>query len=83
MDQEGDDLASADAVEGHARETARDLINRARMDSIRNWFDYSFEVTDEAGQVVLVLPFSETINESEPPRGHAPDQGLINEPDAL
>src|SRR3954470_22695427 len=59
VDPEGDDLASADAVQGHALEIARDLIARARMDGIRNWFDCSFEVTNEAGQVVLVLPCSE------------------------
>ena len=64
VDEEGDELASADAVQGHALETARDLITRARMDSIRNWFDCSFEVTNEAGQVVLVMPFGETIAEN-------------------
>src|SRR4051812_9511279 len=64
VDPQGDDLASADAVQGHALETARDFITRARMNCIRNSFDCSFEVTNEAGQVVLVLPFSETINEN-------------------
>src|SRR4051794_11538544 len=32
--------------------------------SIRNWFDCSFEVTNEVGQVVLTMPFSETIDEN-------------------
>ena len=83
VDQEGDDLAGADAVRGHALETARDLIAHARMASIRSWFDCSFEVTDEAGRVVLVLPFGDTINESEAPRGRGTDQGSVNEADAL
>jgi hypothetical protein len=34
------------------------------MDSIRSWFDCSFEVTDEAGRVVLTMPFSETIDQT-------------------
>ena len=86
VDPDGDDLASADAVQGHALETGWDLITRARMDSIRNWFDCSFEVTNEAGQVVLVLPFSATTNEAnenEAMRGGGPEQSLINEADAL
>ena len=62
VDEEGDELASEHAVQGHALDTARDLITRARMDSIRNWFDCSFEVTDEAGRVVLVMPFGDIIN---------------------
>jgi len=83
VDPEGDDLASADAVQGHALETARDLITRARMDGIRNWFECAFEVTDEAGQVVLVLPFAEAVNENGATRGRGPDQGVISEADAL
>ena len=83
VDPEGDDLASADTVQGHALEIARDLITRARMDCIRNWFECSFEVTNEAGQVVLVLPCSETLNESEATRERGPDQGLVNEPNKL
>ena len=83
VDPEGDDLASADAVQGHALEIARDLITRARMDSIRNWFECSFEVTNEAGQVVLVLPCSEITDENEATREPGPGQGVINEADAL
>jgi len=83
VDPEGDDLASADAVQGHALEIARDLITRARMDCIRSWFDCSFEVTNEAGQVVLVLPFSETVNENEATRERDPEQSVISEADAL
>jgi len=83
VDPEGDDLASADAVQGHALEIARDLIPRARMNCIRSWFECSFEVTNEAGQVVLVLPCSETLNENEATREPGADQGVISEADAL
>ena len=83
VDEEGDDLASADAVQGHALDTARDLITRARMDSIRNWFDCSFEVTNEVGQVVLVMPFGETLNETGATHREGTDQGVVNEPDEL
>ena len=64
VDEEGDELASEHAVQEHALDTARDLIANERMDSIRNWFDCSFEVANEAGQVVLVMPFGETIAEN-------------------
>lgn len=46
-DYEGDELADAQALRGHALATARDLVFRTRMDTIRSWFDCSFEVTDE------------------------------------
>jgi hypothetical protein len=64
MDEEGDELADEHAVLGHALGTARDLIANGRMHSIRNWFDCSFEVTNEAGRVVLIFPFSETIDQN-------------------
>jgi hypothetical protein len=34
------------------------------METIRDWFDCSFEVTDESGRTVLVMPFSEGVRES-------------------
>jgi hypothetical protein len=64
VDEEGDELADEHAVLGHALDTARDLIANGRMHSIRNWFDCSFEVTSEAGRVVLIFPFSETIDQN-------------------
>ena len=63
-DYEGDELPNEDAVRGHALATASDLIFRTRMDTIRSWFDCSFEVTDESGRVVLAMPFDEVIPES-------------------
>ena len=64
VDEEGDELANEHAVLGHALDTARDLIANGRMNSIRNWFDCSFEITNEAGRVVLAMPFSETIDQN-------------------
>jgi hypothetical protein len=64
VDEEGDELAHEHAVHGHTLDTARDLIANGRMDSIRNWFECSFEVTNEAGGVVLTMPFSDTIDQN-------------------
>jgi len=62
-DYEGDELANEEAVHGHALATARDLVYTTRMDTIRSWFDCSFEVTDESGTTVLVMPFSEVVED--------------------
>ena len=64
-DHEGDELANEEAVRGHALATAHDLVFCTRMDTIRDWFDCSFEVTDESGRTVLVMPFSEVVAQSE------------------
>ena len=31
------------------------------IDSIRNWFDCKFEITDETGRLALTVPFEETV----------------------
>jgi hypothetical protein len=58
-DQEGDELPE-EALQEHVFHTARDLM-QARMDSIRNWFDCSFEVTDEEGRLVAIIPFGDAV----------------------
>ena len=60
-DYEGDELANEQALRAHALATARDLVFKTRMDTIRSWFDCSFEVTDESGRLVLVIPFDEVV----------------------
>ena len=60
-DEEGDDLEDADALRQHVVDTAHDLMKGARLKVIPNWLRCSFEVTDEAGTVVLTLPFSEAV----------------------
>ena len=63
-DHEGDELPSEEAVRAHALATARDLVFRTRMDTIRDWFDCSFEITDESGRTVLLMPFDEVVPDS-------------------
>ena len=58
-DEEGDELKDGQSLREHALDTARDLILHTRMDGVRNWLDWRFEVTDESGNMVLVLPFEE------------------------
>ncbi|WP_336492686.1 DUF6894 family protein [Methylobacterium nigriterrae] len=63
VDQEGDDLADMVAVREHALWVARDLIARTRTYAVRDWFVCAFEVSDEQGQPVLTVPFSDTVLE--------------------
>lgn len=60
-DDEGDELSDPGGLRQHVVETARDLMRGARLKAIPDWLKCSFEVTDEAGTVVLTLPFSEVI----------------------
>ena len=61
FDEEGDELEDASALRQHVLDTARDLMVGARLKAIPDWRRCSFEVTDEAGTVVLTLPFSEAV----------------------
>ena len=63
-DPDGDELENEEAVQGHALANAYDLVIHTRMDSLRSWFDCSFEVTDESGITVLVMPFGEVVSET-------------------
>ncbi len=58
-DEEGDVLPDAAAVRAHAEGAARDLIRTGRSTTVRDWFDCTFEVANERGEIVLVLPFGE------------------------
>jgi hypothetical protein len=62
VDQEGDEVPELSLLRGHVEATARDLMRKARLDAIRNWHDCTFEVTDDTGQLVLTLPFSQLLN---------------------
>jgi len=64
-DDEGDELADEGELRAHALANAHDLVFRTRMDWIRDWFDCSFEVTDESNRTVLVMPFGEVVPEGE------------------
>lgn len=65
LDEEGDELADVSAAREHALYVARDTIARTRTDIVRDWMVCSFEVTDESGQLVLTVPFSDTVEEPE------------------
>ena len=58
VDEEGDELPDESALQEHVLETARDLIGT--RSSVR-WLDCTFEVTDEAGHLVLTLPLREAV----------------------
>jgi hypothetical protein len=60
VDGEGDERPNEDALREHVLETARDLM-QTRMGSVRRWTDCSIEVTDEAGNQVLTLLFSDAV----------------------
>lgn len=65
VDKEGDELPDLDAARKHALFVARDTIARTRTDIVRDWMVCSFEVTDEAGDLVLTVPFSDTVSEGD------------------
>ena len=60
-DPEGDELADVNAAREHALSVARKMIARDRLTLIRDWLVCSFEITDEAGALVLTVPFSDTV----------------------
>ena len=59
-DPEGEELADANAARERALTVARAMIARDRLATIQDWMDCTFEITDEAGQTVLTVPFSDT-----------------------
>jgi hypothetical protein len=59
IDEEGDEVSDLRALQEHVEATARDLMRRARLAAIPDWRTCTFEVTDEAGQRVLTLTFSQ------------------------
>ena len=65
VDEEGDDLADLNAAREHALRVTRESIARDRLALIPNWLVCSFEITDEKGQHVLTVPFSDTVPEEE------------------
>ena len=63
VDPEGEELADVNAAREGALSQARAMIARERHTFIRDWMDCSFEITDEDGQPVLTVPFSDTVSE--------------------
>ena len=58
VDEEGDDLPDPTGLRAHVEATARDLMRHTRLAAIPDWRACTFEVTDEAGSLVLTLPFA-------------------------
>ena len=61
-DEEGEDIPSEIEMKVRALETAQDLIGTPSH-TIPDWLDCTLEVTNEAGETVLVLPFIEAAEE--------------------
>ena len=59
VDAEGDEMPEPSLLRGHVEATARDLMRNARLHTIPDWRACTFEVTDETGQPILTLPFSQ------------------------
>ena len=66
VDPEGEELANVSAARERALVQARAMIARERHTFIRDWMDCSFEITDENGQPVLTVPFSDVVTEDDP-----------------
>ncbi|MEG9503157.1 MAG: hypothetical protein MIN69_15110 [Methylorubrum extorquens] len=64
-DHEGDELVDVAAAREHALTEARAMIAWDQLATIRDWLICSFEITDEAGQLVLTVPFSDTVADPE------------------
>ncbi|MER2269791.1 DUF6894 family protein [Methylobacterium oxalidis] len=61
VDPEGEEFADVNAAREHALSMARISIARERLTMIRDWMVCSFEIMDESGQLVLTVPFSDTV----------------------
>jgi hypothetical protein len=62
VDEEGKDIPSEIEMKVRALETAHDLIGTPSF-TIPDWLDCTLEVTNEAGETVLILPFTEAEEE--------------------
>jgi len=60
VDEEGDEIADEEALRVYVVDTARDLMLKTRIKGV-DWRTCTFEVTDEAGRLVLTMPFAEAI----------------------
>jgi hypothetical protein len=63
VDPEGDELADLNAAREHALFVARDTIARTRTDVVRDWMVCSFEIEDEDAELLLTVPFSDTVSD--------------------
>ena len=59
-DYEGEDLADLAAVGEHVMASAKEIIAEGLLGGKPVLTDFSFEVCDKAGRLLLDFPFSET-----------------------
>ena len=65
LDQEGEEFPDLNAAREYALDAAREHIAKTRTDMIRDWFVCSFEIEDEDAQLLLTVPFSDTVPDVE------------------
>ena len=65
VDPEGEEFPDLNAARERALSAARDHIARTRTLIIRDWFVCSFEIEDEDAQLLLTVPFSDTVKKME------------------
>jgi hypothetical protein len=63
-DLEGTELDDDQAARTEALLTARELLRIGQL-SVREWLGRSYEVLDESGRIVAVVPFPEAIDVEE------------------
>ena len=66
FDPSGADLRDPDEAWAAARATARNLMS-TQTEAAVEWLTCSFSVTDETGEIVLEMPFSEVAGEDARP----------------
>ena len=65
VDPEGEHLSDLAAAREHALKEARGLIAGPSLSAIRDWFTCSFEIEDEDAQLLLTVPFTDTLTKKE------------------
>ena len=64
-DREGDELSDVDAARELGLETVQDMMRLPHVyGEMREWQKDEFIITNETGVVVLVLPFTEAVEEA-------------------
>ncbi len=67
-DPEGTEVSETEALEDEAIEAARDLLTEGDLQG-PDRHEWVFEVADESGATVLMLPFGEAVEPDLPHRG--------------
>jgi len=62
---DGEELPDLNAARERALSAARDMIKRTHTYAVRDWFACSFEIEDEDAQLLLTVPFSETVPDAD------------------